>query len=384
MPDPFRQGLADVGFAEGRNVSVEYHSGSCQQLPAIAADPVLRRPAVIVAATGGAALDVKSATQTIPIVFLAGNDPVELGLVPSLNRPTTNLTGITAFSDEIASKRLEVIHKLVPGAKSNALLSGAPGNALGQSEGGQLQAASRALGLDVLVIASADKEHLAPAFATLVRQRVDAVLVGAATTLNAMRDQIIALAARHAIPTNFFYSAAISEGGLSSYGPDLKEACAPSWHLHRPYSQGREPSRPPDHPAQQVRIGDQHQDRQGARPKRLEFSNSNRNLATTASPTRLGTVMGLRMSADAEALHPPRAQSCLAWRIDLIGHELANSAGRAAKHHASNFCSLKASVKARNRRTFFNHYHRCARMNVPALLSARLPGSRYAFHKCHA
>ena len=95
MPDPFRQGLAEMGFAEGRNVSVQYRSGSSQQLTALAADLVLRRLAVIVAATGTATLEAKSATQAIPIVFLVGNDPVKLGFVPSLNRPTSNLTGIT-------------------------------------------------------------------------------------------------------------------------------------------------------------------------------------------------------------------------------------------------------------------------------------------------
>jgi putative tryptophan/tyrosine transport system substrate-binding protein len=134
MPDPFRQGLAEMGFTEGRNVAVEYRSGSLEQLTPLAADLVSRRPAVIVAATGGAASKAKSATQTIPIVFIAGIDPVELGLVASLNRPTTNLTGVTAFTDEIAPKRLEVFHKLVPGAKSIALLTGGTGNAFGQSE----------------------------------------------------------------------------------------------------------------------------------------------------------------------------------------------------------------------------------------------------------
>jgi putative tryptophan/tyrosine transport system substrate-binding protein len=203
MPDPFRQGLAEMGFAEGHNVSVEYRSGSPQQLTALAADLVLQRPAVIVAGTGTAALEAKSATQTIPIVFLVGNDPVELGLVLSLNRPRSNLTGITVFSDEIAPKRLELLHKLVPGAKSIALLTGGSGNRLGQSETRQLEAAGRALGLDVLAIANADKDHLGPAFATLVQQRTGAVLVGSVTTLNAARDQIIALAARHAIPTFF-------------------------------------------------------------------------------------------------------------------------------------------------------------------------------------
>jgi putative tryptophan/tyrosine transport system substrate-binding protein len=228
MPDPFRRGLAEMGFAEGRKVSVEYHSGSRQQLPALAADLVLRRPAVIVAGSGGSAVDARSATQTIPIVFIAGNDPVELGLDRNLNRPTSNLTGISVFGDEIVAKRLELLHELVPAAKSIALLTGAPGptGALGpsgQSEARQIQVAGRALGLHVLANASAPKD-LASAFATLVQQRADALVVGASVTLNAARGQIIALAARHAIPTIFFYSYAVSEGGLSSYGPDIKEA----------------------------------------------------------------------------------------------------------------------------------------------------------------
>jgi putative tryptophan/tyrosine transport system substrate-binding protein len=218
IPDPFRQGLAEMGFAEGRNVSVQYRSGSSQQITALAADLVLRRPAVVVAAKGTAALAAKSATQTIPIVFLVGKDAVELGLVPSLNPPTSNLTGITVFSDEIAPKRLELLHKLVPGAKSIAPLTGGFGNRLGQSETRQLEAAGRTLGLDILAIANADKDHLGPAFATLVQQRAGAVPVGSASTLNAARDQIIALAARHAIPTFFSIAPQYRKGACRAMG----------------------------------------------------------------------------------------------------------------------------------------------------------------------
>ena len=130
--DAFRRGLAEIGFLEGRDVTVEYHTaeGHLEQLPSLAADLVRRRVAVIVASTGEAALAVKAATRTIPVpvVFLIGTDPVELGLVASLNRPGGNLTGVAGLTADTAAKRLELLHKAVPAAESIAMLSGPPGD----------------------------------------------------------------------------------------------------------------------------------------------------------------------------------------------------------------------------------------------------------------
>jgi putative ABC transport system substrate-binding protein len=124
--EAFRRGLAQVGFSEGRDMTVEYHTadGHYERLSALAADVVNRRPAAILAATGPSALAAKAATQTIPIIFVVGADPVELGLVPSLNRPSGNLTGVVTFNFEIATKRLELLHKAVPATQSIALLAG--------------------------------------------------------------------------------------------------------------------------------------------------------------------------------------------------------------------------------------------------------------------
>ena len=151
--DPFRRGLAEIGFLEGRDVTVEYHTaeGHLEQLPSLAADLVRGRVAVIFAQTTESALAVKAATRTIPVpvVFLIGTDPVELGLVASLSRPGGNLTGTAVLTAEVAAKRLELLHKLVPAAESIAILAGPTDNPQAQSE--PVQSAARTLGLRLLL-----------------------------------------------------------------------------------------------------------------------------------------------------------------------------------------------------------------------------------------
>jgi putative tryptophan/tyrosine transport system substrate-binding protein len=217
----FRKGLADTGYVEGRNVIVEFRwaENDNDRLSALATELVRRHVAVIVAATTSAALAAKAATQTIPIVFNMGSDPVALGLVTSLNRPTGNLTGVAILSADIASKRLALLHEVVPSIASIAMLVN-PGNPnFFQAETKDLQSAARVLGVRVLVLNGRTESDIAAAFATLVEQQVSALLISADSLFYAARHQIMSLAARYAIPTMFFDSASVAAGGLLSYGP---------------------------------------------------------------------------------------------------------------------------------------------------------------------
>jgi putative tryptophan/tyrosine transport system substrate-binding protein len=221
--DPFRQGLAESGFVEGRNVAIEYRSaeGHPQRLPALAADLVLRKHALIATVGTNSALAAKAATRSVPIVFELGSDPVELGLVASLNRPGGNLTGVAELGSATTSKRLDLLHKLVPTADLIAVFASSADTPYDQAETRDLQSIGRSLGVRLLLLhASADHDIVA-AFATLVEQKAGALLVGGALPLNAAREQIISLAARHSIPTMFFYTPIVGAGGLLSYGPDF-------------------------------------------------------------------------------------------------------------------------------------------------------------------
>jgi ABC-type uncharacterized transport system substrate-binding protein len=231
--DGFRRGLAEMGFAEGRNVSIisRYAEGPAEQLPALADDLVRQKVAVIVAPTGGAALAAKTATQTIPVVFVMGGDPVETGVVASLNRTGSNVTGIHILGTDIAGKRLELLRKLVPTSERIALLAGATSREFGpvfsEPETKAVESAATALGVRLLIFRPNFRSmsgDLVAAFASMVEQRVGALLISAGVNLDASRDQIISLATRHAIPSMFFYSWSASAGGLMSYGSDIAEA----------------------------------------------------------------------------------------------------------------------------------------------------------------
>jgi putative ABC transport system substrate-binding protein len=223
--DAFRRGLAEIGFLEGRDVTVEYPTAESrlEQLPSLAADLIRRRVAVIFAASGNSALAAKAATRTIPVVFVVGDDPVGLGLVASINRPGGNLTGVVNLEAEIAAKRLELLHKSVPATESIALLVGRADSPYDQAEARNVQSAARTLGLRLLVFNITTDNELAAAFATLVERQAGAVLLGGAGLLASRADQIISVAARHALPTMFAYGAAVRQGGLLSYGPVISE-----------------------------------------------------------------------------------------------------------------------------------------------------------------
>jgi putative tryptophan/tyrosine transport system substrate-binding protein len=221
----FRRGLAELGFSEGRDVTVEYHTsdGHNERLPALAADVVRRRPTAIVVITTPAALAAKAATRDIPIIFWLGSDPVELGLVASLNRPGGNLTGFTVLSTEIAEKRLDLLHQAAPAAETIALLNG-PADSPGiQVETRQIQSAARTLGLRSVVFNATTDREITVAFATLVEHQAGAILVGSSPILGAKRGQILSHAARLALPTIFTNGDAARAGALLSYGPDIIE-----------------------------------------------------------------------------------------------------------------------------------------------------------------
>ena len=216
--EAFRRGLAEIGFLEGRDVTVEYHTtdGHTERLSALAADLVLRKVAVIVAGTTDSALAAKAATRTIPVVFGVAIDPVELGLAASLNRPAGNLTGALLLGPDIAAKRLELLHKLVPAADSIAFLAGPANRPANQAEARNVQAAARTLGLRLLLFNATTESEIAAAFAMLVERQAQAVLLGISLELVSRTDQIISLAARYSLPTMFLRGSEARAGGLSS------------------------------------------------------------------------------------------------------------------------------------------------------------------------
>jgi putative tryptophan/tyrosine transport system substrate-binding protein len=219
---PFLQGLKETGYVEGHNVAVEYRWAENQydRLPALAADLVRRRVAVIVAAGTPAALAAKPATTTIPIVFSAGSDPVALGLVASLNRPGANVTGIANLSAELVPKQLQLLRELLPNAALFGVLADPafPGT---PSMIASLQAAAPTLHLQLIVVNASTDSDLEMAFPTFSRQRVGGVLVGGGTYYDRRMEQLAALAARHALPAIYPFRENALAGGLMSYGSSI-------------------------------------------------------------------------------------------------------------------------------------------------------------------
>ena len=206
-------------------MAIEYRwaEGQYDRLPALATDLVGRRVAVIVAYTNQAALAAKAATTTIPIVFLVGADPVKLGLVASLNRPGESITGVSWFGADLVPKQLSLLHELVPNAAVIALLVDL-NVADAASQVNEVQAAARTLRLQLVVLNARTASDIDAAFASLVRERAGALVVGAGAFLVSRRDQIIALAARHAIPAIYGFREYSAAGGLISYGNDIPDA----------------------------------------------------------------------------------------------------------------------------------------------------------------
>jgi putative tryptophan/tyrosine transport system substrate-binding protein len=223
----FRQGLKDVGFVEGENVAIEYRWADNQmdRLPQLAVELVRRRVAVI-AAVGGppTVLAAKAATTTIPIVFITGNDPVALGFVASLARPSGNLTGISFFNAELGAKRLELLRELVPAAVRVAVLVNPAIAAISEATLRDLEPSVRAMGLQIRVLNASTSSEINAAFAPFAREPPDALFVGPGAFFLSRRSQLTHLATRHAVPAIFAERDYVEIGGLMSYGTSLTDA----------------------------------------------------------------------------------------------------------------------------------------------------------------
>jgi putative tryptophan/tyrosine transport system substrate-binding protein len=221
----FRQGLKETGYVEGDNVAIEYRWAENQidLLPELAAELVHRRVAAI-AAFGTAAVPAKATTTTIPIVFGVGEDPVRLGLVASLARPGGNVTGVSFLNTELAAKRLELLRELVPAATRVALLVNPAYVVNAETTVREVETAARAMGLRIQVLNASTSREINAAFATLVRERPDALFVGGDPFFQVRRAQLVNLASRHAVPATYSQRDFPEIGGLMSYGSNVIDA----------------------------------------------------------------------------------------------------------------------------------------------------------------
>jgi putative ABC transport system substrate-binding protein len=222
----FRQGLSEAGYDEGRNVAIEYRwaGGQYDRLPPLAAD-LVRRQVAVISALGGtpSALAAKSATTTIPIVFAVGSDPVSLGLVASLSKPGGNVTGVTQLAVAIGSKRLELLHEIIPKATVVALLVNPTNPPLAETLSRDAQAAGRTLGLQIHVLQASTEGEIDEAFATMVQLQCGGLVVGPDSFFISRSEQLAALALRHAVPAIYQYREFTAAGGLVSYGASLAD-----------------------------------------------------------------------------------------------------------------------------------------------------------------
>jgi putative tryptophan/tyrosine transport system substrate-binding protein len=225
MAAAYRKGLEDAGFVEGKNVLIEsrWADGQYDRLPEFMADLIKRKVAIIMAGGPPAALAAKAATSTIPVVFTTGDNPVQTGLVTSLGRPGGNVTGVHVLYTELESKKLGLLRDVVPQANLVAALVNQT-RSVAASQTAELQAAAQKFGQRIQIVHAATEQDLEPAFASMVQLKVGALLQGADPFFNTVRDQIVSLAARHAIPAIYEQRAFVAAGGLMSYGTNLADA----------------------------------------------------------------------------------------------------------------------------------------------------------------
>ncbi|HKA81777.1 MAG TPA: ABC transporter substrate-binding protein [Xanthobacteraceae bacterium] len=249
LAQAFLQGLNDGGYSVGRNVAIEYRwaEGQYARLPELATDLVRRRVSVI-AATGGSqtARAARGVTSTVPILFIGGPDPIGEGLVTNLGRPEGNLTGVAVYTSDLMPKRLQMLTQLVPRAKTVALLVNPTGFAA-DNEARLTEAAMQTTGQRLVVLKAATEVEFEPAFASAVEQRVDAILVHADPFFNARRAQLVALAARYAIPTGYPWREYAEAGGLMSYGSSIPDAYRQVGRYAGEILKGKKPGELPVH-----------------------------------------------------------------------------------------------------------------------------------------
>ena len=249
--DAFRRGLGEVGYVEGQNVRIEYRWADNQydRMPALAADLVRHRVDVIVATGAGswAAQAASKASNTIPIVFIGGWDPVKLGLIASLNRPGGNVTGVTALSNTLEAKRLGLLHELIPQVTQIAVLIN-PSNASAEGQLQDLDAAALGLGLRIHALNASSARGIDDAFAELVRERVGGLLICSDSLFTQRREQLVALADRNALPTLYHSDEITKVGGLISYGASFADAYRQAGSYAGRILKGEKPS---DLPVQQ-------------------------------------------------------------------------------------------------------------------------------------
>jgi putative tryptophan/tyrosine transport system substrate-binding protein len=257
-PDPdgdrvraYRRGLSETGYVEGRNVTIEYRwaDGQNDRLPSMAADLVRRKVNVIVTGGTPATLAAKAATTTIPIVFILSTNPVEAGLIASLNRPGANLTGVTGLNVELASKKLELLHELLPAVTSIALLVNPTNTIAAKNESRAVQAAARTLGLQLHVLHASTERDFDSVFASLTQLRAGALVIGSDLFFTSRSEQLAALTVRHAVPSIYQFREFAAAGGLMSYGGSITD-----WGYQGGIQTGRilAGAKPADLPVQQA------------------------------------------------------------------------------------------------------------------------------------
>jgi putative ABC transport system substrate-binding protein len=220
----FRQGLKETGFVEGQNVAIEFRTAEdhADRLPALVTD-LIRRPVAVMVGNSISAMAAKAATTTVPIVFSYGGDPVQDGLVASLNRPGGNVTGVVFFNSVLGAKRLALLRQLVPKATTIAVLVN-PKVINTEAERKDVEAAAQAIGQQLVIFDATSDRDIESAFATFVQRGAGALLVGSGAFMNSHRDQIVALAARYALPASYVWREAVVAGGLMSYAPSITDA----------------------------------------------------------------------------------------------------------------------------------------------------------------
>jgi ABC-type uncharacterized transport system substrate-binding protein len=252
----FHDGLREIGYVEGRNLAIEYRwaEGRNDRLPALAAELVRRQVTVIVSTSTPAVLAARTATITIPIVFFVAVDPVQLGLVTSLSRPGGNLTGVVTLNVEVAAKRLQLLHELVPTATIVALLVNPTSTTLAETTTRELETAARTLGLEFHVLHASSEREIDTAFATLVQLRAGALVIGADALFNSRSEQLAALTVRHRVPAIYQFREFVSTGGLMAYGSTVLDTYRPLGIYTGRILKGEKPAEMPVQQATKVEL----------------------------------------------------------------------------------------------------------------------------------